>query len=84
MIDLYRRCNPGATPSDTIFPVVRAYTYVAKTMKKLRNAGRHLAGGLQIEMLIDALSICSYNLRDGNIAEQSRAQGHRPLQGPWS
>ena len=40
-----------------------------------------VSDGLQTEMLVDALSIPSYNLQDGNIAEQSQAGGRRPLGG---
>jgi len=33
MIDLYRRCNPGATPSDIYFLIASDHSYNAKTMK---------------------------------------------------
>lgn len=33
MIDLYRKCNPGATPSDIYFLIASDYSYGAKTMK---------------------------------------------------
>ena len=33
MIDLYRKSNPGATPSDIFFLIASDYHYVAPTMK---------------------------------------------------
>ncbi len=33
MIDLYRRCNPGASPSDIYFLIASDHSYNAKTMK---------------------------------------------------
>ncbi|HZL10348.1 MAG TPA: carboxylesterase family protein [Prolixibacteraceae bacterium] len=33
MIELYRKCNPGASPSDLFFLIASDYSYGAKTMK---------------------------------------------------
>ena len=33
MVDLYRKCNPNATPSDLYFLIASDHSYGAKTMK---------------------------------------------------